>query len=417
MSRTLVQSWQFTEDLAGRLAYSSRNRIGVSHRNDYLYLRRKSDGTYDTTPQYATTPYLSGEKWASLEGFDEELAADLPVDCTVDYRLGNGVSDFYWDGSAWTVATLDEHWNSAAVVRANLASFPLVAADPKVRLLTRLTSDGTATPKLREVKIAVSLLEDGQLEDLWFETLVAYLRAVRGAALLALRGNGTAVYNIKTKDTAGFQIKGVEGVWNLDADTARRTNLYGSYDSASGDVTLTEPVAADVQLLVRFQYEPRVYHPTGNDLPESELLGKVPAIEIEDIRALDDGSQMPGTGETVRNPEAGTALLVPPPRRVNYRVIINLLTAGNRELHVLAERVLRQFDQNPLLHSDNTGEDFAVRVLREPDVLPRRGTSEVRAARMEFQVDRVQVDTLPAETVQLVTSFNPTAAAVETLDD
>ncbi|MCA9327849.1 hypothetical protein KDA14_04945, partial [Candidatus Saccharibacteria bacterium] len=70
----------------------------------------------------AKSPLWTAEESVALLNF--EAVTTEPTGTSVKFRLtDDGITYQYWDGAAWSAATLDAHWSTAADIDTNIGTF------------------------------------------------------------------------------------------------------------------------------------------------------------------------------------------------------------------------------------------------------------------------------------------------------
>lgn len=108
---------------------------------------------YDPAEQSVTSKTTLGVAYTTLDagGFSETGGA-----CSAGLRYalsGDGLTYYYWDGSAWATSSDYSTASSAAATSANLANFSTVAGSGTLQIKTYLKSNGTSTCQIDDLVV------------------------------------------------------------------------------------------------------------------------------------------------------------------------------------------------------------------------------------------------------------------------
>lgn len=349
-------------------------------------LEADSSGAYPTTADLyvrsrLTTPQAvrawSGFEAMALNKSNEQNA----VVTSVSFRLSDGAADYYWDGASWSVAGAGQ-WSSEADVATNISAFP--ATPRKLQVVANLkTSDAAFTPELVKVKVLYDAVIEFQ-EDLIYRSLVPLVRSSVRPIARAVFSTSAVGASFNVSELAletGYDIVGVDSVFNYTADPSLDTDLLQSYDSGTGVVTLSSSVAAGVELYVRFVYRPVVAVTTSQDYIDAEML---PQLTIADIRFA--GAEAPNGADSVTDKSAGTAVIVPSP----LQGALDFTLLGVTDKAVDAQRLIEAVNTfaraTPLLWSTGLDEPYRLQVVEEYEARGEPTQSEIHVGRATFRV-------------------------------
>lgn len=391
-----MQAWEFVEPERANLAFTGSIRLDPG---GWVELKKDTlTGEYPTTgDHYVIGPLFQPKavrQWlgfeAEIEHVDDGTVAQLTGD---GFRLHDGISQYWWDGAAWVVNTVN--WNTQAEVAANIGTFPAVAR--KIRAVIRLTTtDKRYTPKLRWAKVAWK----GKvfwLEDIIYRSLVPYLRNINPIVDIAFPvafPGGTSLDVGAALDGIGipFTVVDVDAVFNHATDIDAYTNLLVSYNTSTRIATLSVAIPVGTVAKVRLVVRPEiVVESTSQEYSEVE---KVPALVITDIDEV--GSSPLSQEDGVVNRATGAAIRVPAPYRFDVRFTMIALAAGGVDLSRMIGEIVKYLDNNPLLRATATDRTHRVHLVDEFTTRTRPELNDMHSAQATFQIKDVLAFTKPA---------------------
>jgi hypothetical protein len=267
--------------------YSDHYRLGVRLDGIWNKYSRKLEYPLDTDI-YCEFPVWNPDAIKTLVTF-EELSYSPDSSATISWRINDGTDDYYYDTgtSNWVNPTLDAHWNTEAEVSDNISTFTEAVTSKQIKFLVKLqTTDKDYTPICYGYKLMIEAQFD------WFEDLIirSVIPSIRDNFLYTkdfstlMLTTGTT-FNIQTDH--GFvpeedlNISSIDAVYDHTNDPNHTTDLFSSYNSGTGLVTLTSSINKDDRVYIRFKIEPEVsLNFTDSDYTE---VGKVPAIVLDSI--------------------------------------------------------------------------------------------------------------------------------------
>jgi hypothetical protein len=279
-----------------------------------------------------------------------------PSQTTVAYRLNNGSSDYYWNGTSWVVAG-SSHWNTEDDVVANIDTFP--ATTQQIAVLVNLkTTDKYVTPTISQI-------------DLGYEGQIDYIRSVINSLVYSMdaslrysfrtmiEGNGTNSIILPAFDPT-YDIVSLEAVYNITDDPNMMTNIGLSYNTGTRTLTLTTNPSDAKVLLVRFRAKPQI----AFSMPSQDyyINKSVPAVTIN--RMDISGAQVSGQ-QLVKNIADATASVRYNPYRLNLSFgLLVEAEALDTKLHLI-ESVIAYFRNTPLLHWRDLDKQLSMRIVSE----------------------------------------------------
>jgi hypothetical protein len=363
-----------------------------------------------TTSQIAFPPWLvypeSGEHYVRLQAFAPaaltewgfiEVVADTPrrpgdpIVTSFQVRIHDGTDPLYWDGAAWSVASLEAHWNTEAEVNANLPAYTGASLAVEVRLLT---GDWELTPSLFRVKLSWTGKIINTFDEVLNRGLLAGMQSgIRPVATHVVLANGTATFDLDdTPSSPAFVWTDVLAVYDYDSDPGRTTDLLSSYDSATKVVTLVSSPTSGNRLWIVARYAPLVAASTGEDSIDGQT---VPAIHIIDVAWSELHSLVGGRGPWVvdKTSSPPRAVLFPQPIPMRDLLItVELLAESNATMQALLAAVDSWCRQHQLLHLPNLDLKIAL-VQRTPGMgqPPVGGREDLRQMQMQMALLRVPI--------------------------
>lgn len=235
-------------------------------------------------------PTWSPQAVKSWEGFEESTERESGL--IVHWRVSDGTSDYWFNGSAWVVASLACDWNSDIEVSENIGTFP--HTQKRIQFVCRLvTLSRWATPVVFGTRLLMTASFD------WFEDLILRSLVPRMEQDFSFLMDWSGVleaatdrFNIKTDypftPEEDLNVTGIEAVFNEDTDPNYETDLLQSFDPNTGEAVLTGTLPAGTRLFYRLEIVPEVaVNFTNTDYDE---IGKTPTIIIDQIGF--DGKQV-----------------------------------------------------------------------------------------------------------------------------
>jgi len=363
------------------------------------------------------------KKWT---GFQEDTVK--PDGTVTRFRLvlKGATEERWWAGSSWDIATdLSLHWNTAQEVNDNISSLVLESHDIAIKI--NLQTDVGLTSKETPLVLGFKLLGEFLVE--WYEDLI-YDTIVRelNDSLLATTDfdaevvDTTSSINLATTykmDNVGYNFVDVIAVYNLTTDPEMFINLAASYAPGAlrqdgfsydpGIITLASSVASGDIIRVIMKYTPEIAVQTDQDFYEVE---RFPSLVIEEIAvaSVGDGGDTRdnagGSGDTIKNFGAGTAVELPPARQTTYRLGYSIFASSQRDLTRLLS-ALEEWKANHV-SLQTYALDFKVRLDNITETRQRSDAnlSDVSSASGAFQVRSVPFYLRPAVDKTLSTSLN-----------
>lgn len=420
--RKLIKRFLFDESVIDDSSIDSQARINAVDRVGQL----KADlltGYFPTGADIKiTTPIWSPgavKAWVSFEAISTHAKdATQSVVTSLSYRLTDGTSEYWWNGSAWVVNATS--WNTQAEVCTNIPSFPLTLR--KLGFVVNLsTSNRLYTPRLHELKVCWEAELDSFQEDIVSRSLIPALKAnVRPSFrhVLPQQSTGSTLSIAGSNAPDGnFDIVSVEAVYNYTDDPNRLANLYSSFDYATQSIALSTSVAAGKQMWVRFHAQPDVHKGKSREVAVGVLATEVtrfPAIVIKDVR--ETNKKAVGIDDTVVDYAAGNGWRVPGPRQADLDIMIHGYAAKPTELDRLAGELQKYLANTPLITSTGLDEQYRLWLIEDFDMRPMAEDGDIHsfAARLRvsgvlfFEKDAVQEATV----AQLTVKFARESAAI-----
>lgn len=391
MSRvTLMKRLTFTEQDRPDIVLSGSS-IRLDPRTHSVKLK-ESGGAYPVGGNHyvisALTRPASVRRWT---GFQADVVQPDGANTTVIYRLHDGTRHMYWNGAAWIETAADSltHWNVEDDVAAHIGAFNAVATR-QLRVVIKLRSgDGAATPELFAVRLAYEADLPSEREDLIYRTLVPALKGLRPMSDFVAKADGTALVDLGDALEAAripFQVVGVDAAFDRTADPQQLVDLFQSYNAGTKVVTLTGAVTSGHDLVVRVIYQPVVaFDATDPDYTE---LDAVPSLTL--VGAREVGSYQGTARDEVvdRGSLTPSAIVFPPPRRINYRIDLILSAPGGVDLQRFEDAVTAWIDTHPVMRTTGTDEPFELG-WAEPFAAASGNGKGIRSARAVIELRNV----------------------------
>lgn len=390
-------------DAYNELTFSNDDLIWLNTEEYKVQLKRQSGGSYPVVDDiwfrtWTTTP-LACRKLLMLEVFPEIQAdgSDIQV------RLYDGTNDLFWDG-AWSIAGAGD-WNTEAEINAHIDTFPILpdrtfAVTVNLQSIAGILVDaGDVTPKVTEIRVLMEVHIDF-LEDILFRSLMPLLESeVTGAANFAAMPAPTAdttTLNFGTlRINTPYNITAIERVYDLTDDIDLLYNLYQSYNSSTGIITLSAPLPANHRPLIVFRYTPEVVYITHQDYFE---VGKLPCLVIQRVEVPTTQSYNVSSREGIVDKGTYDAVVVEDPARISIEFRLHGLTASAVDEMRLMSRVLEFFKRNEFLTSVGLDEKYRMYLEKEFRDLSNPNRSDERAFWTKFILQDIRLPFISRDT-------------------
>lgn len=330
--KRLIKTYDFTTRIRKDLVFSDTSKIRL---NDDDKLDQKLSlvqigNAFDTgETNTVRTPIHNPQrvkKWLAFEAVE-----DIPANTSIGYRLVvlNGTKEIYWDGAAWSDATLDTHYNTQAEIQTNISSYVLEDFDLALKIKLK-SDDGVSTPTVSTAKFLAQVFIDGW-DDLIYDTVIASMRSsLRAATAIEFAvASTTSVIDLASDyklENSGYNFTNGLAAYNLTTDPKKFRNIFDSYTPGTarpdgtfedGQVNLTEAVNQDDIVRLEMEFEPEVAVYTNQDYYEP---ARLPALVFEKIRTVrirgrHDQELNDGEGESIRDIANNAAVRMPRPRQ------------------------------------------------------------------------------------------------------
>lgn len=357
---------------------------------------------------WSTTPSRL-KQWLAFE-----CTVSTPSDSAITYRLVQAGTAYYWDGAAWSAATLSSHWNTEQEVSANISQFAPGAQDLSIAAKLTPSTDLLSTPTLYRIRALFSV-DHVTDEEIVYRTVVRQLRTQLRPVLdykLTLQSN-TATINLNSGtyvlDDDKLSVAGCIAVYNLTDDSDMMTDILSSY--VSGVITLTAAQDSADVLLLKLTIEPIVAVTTGRLFYESA--GPC-AIILEDLthplRYRGNRSSIVTTRETAPN-VSHKGFVIPEGYSVDYEFVARYITTGGIDSTRLVDELRRFFHENRELTIPSLDERVSVTMISEPEPEFRANLSDVHEGLFGFKIRFVSVLAVGGSEMDLVRTVNITGAS------
>lgn len=394
--KRLIKEFRLEEKIRDLITLDAGVRLNPERH--FVQLEADADGLYPLTDDLAVRTWVSNptsvKQWLIFEADVSNYSHEGSVVTSVEYRLGDGTDDYWWDGGAWDSAPAAGEWNTMEEIAANISTFPVT--EKKLQVIANLkTTNANYTPIVRGFKVLYSSDVEFQ-EDIIYRSLVPLLRnqiRVAGRYPFVLSADSTVVdiladYPIDTP----YTFREVTAVYNHTDDPDHLTNLFQSatitYDAEGNltvfQITLTGLVASGKALWVEFLWEPEVAVTTSQDYSE---IDKVPCVILDDINLVD--SSEAGSINWIVNRSDGTAVKIHPPIRGHLDILLYGVTDKGIDQMRLADALKSFFSNNPQLTAVGTDEEYDLWLMDEYDMSTPANRGDIHTGKMRFQIKEV----------------------------
>jgi hypothetical protein len=379
-------------DLWNQMAYSDTTKVRLSPPEARVLLKRDATTQFFPTDDdiwfrtWVTHP-LALRKIKMLQLFPNIQEADT----SRQVRIYDGTDDYYWDGAAWSIAGVSD-WNTEAEFNAHIETFNVLPGRQFAITVNLKTTDREVTPTVDEIRVLMEVHID-YLEDIVLRSLMPSLESeIDPTARLANIPpfeTDTTTFNLNDyRRNTPYTVSDVAGVYDLDADLDLLYNLLDTYDSGTGDVTLTSAIPAGNRPLVVIRYTPEVVFIQHQDWYE---VNKVPCLLVQQLEVPQTLAYNLAAQEGIVDKGTGNAVVLQEPWRAMLEFRIHGLTASVVDEMRLMSRVIQFFEENPVLRSTGLDEYYRMRIDREFRDLSSPNRADQRAFWTRFSVNDVRM--------------------------
>jgi hypothetical protein len=361
------------------------NNVRVNVDTNYLQLKEVSNGIYSTDSDlYASTWITNPNSVKQWQGFEciieNALDEDLNELTGVNFRLTNGVSEYWHNGVDWEINNID--WNTEEEVANNISDFPI--AEKKIGVIVNpYTTNSSYTPLIKGIKILYSVDIEFQ-QDYIYRTLVRQLkeqiRPITDYAIKLTSESSTIDLNDFEMETP-YDIIDIDSVYNETNDADHFTNLLQSYNSSTKIITLSDTIDEDEIAYIKLIYRPVIAVTTGLDYYE---VTKLPTLTLTNINLINTTEL--SYSDSVLNKSTGIGVTVKPPKRSDMDVSLNIITNSAADQVRLADELKRFFANNTYLTSWGLDEKFRLQLIEEYDGQVGEQGSGVYAGKLRFLI-------------------------------
>jgi len=356
------------------ITYSDTTKVRRSP--DEACMKLKRDATTQLFPTYPATPTLPDGNIFFRTRTTNPLAARRlkmleilpevqPEFTSVYVRLYNGTDAYYWNGTAWAVAAAG-NWNTEAEINAHITTFNILPNRQFGVVVNLRTTDGNVTPSVSEIRVLMEV-EIDYLEDIILRSTVPAIEAAITPTtnLGQIQPFTSGVTTIDLDDyrkNVPYNIIGIKGVFDFDADPNLLYNLYQSFDTSTNVITLNATLPSGHKPLVVARYRPEVVVVQNQDWYEVE---KVPMILVQRIEIPTETSYPVGYDEGIVDKGTYNAVVIERPIRATFQFKLHGITASLVDHLRLTSAVIRFFDDNEFIRSVGLDENYRCRLVSE----------------------------------------------------
>lgn len=393
--RRMIKRFIFQEENRSRITLDAGVRLDpLKHHLVLAGVDISHRPPFDTAPgspviakTWVTNP-KSVKQWLSFRaeithgtigGAKSGGAPTLVETTAAGYRLGNGTNEYWWDGGAWVINTVD--FNTEDEISLNIATFPIASQSLQV-IVNLTTTDPEVSPVLKEIQVLYST-DVEFLEDIVYRSLVRSLRdnvrPITDYVILAPGGTTIDLNNFPLETP--YNIVDVDSVYNRTTDPDRLIDLLLSYDTGTKIITLSSAISDTEHATIRLLYEPEVAVTTSQDYSE---IAKVPAVVLDDVNLV-DAAPIGRTDWIVRKAD-GAAVKIPPPVQGDIEIVLHGLTDKGVDQKRLADELTAYFEDHSALTSTALDEVFTLWLIDEYDMRTPAGSADMHTGRLRFRV-------------------------------
>lgn len=397
------------------------NRFGVRLRGTWNKWSKKIEFDTTTVEKTVELPAWQPQAVKSWNGFEE--ISKKPDDTTISWRVSDGINDYWWAGSSWSVATLNTEWSSDATVSANINDFQ--TSQKYIKFVAKLeTVDKNETPILYGYKLLITASFD------WFEDLI--IRSLKHRLdedftvpvnFSAILGQDTDRFNVKTDDAftpeQSWNITGIEAVYNDDSDPNHEINILQSFDPVTGLAILQSVVLSGTRLDSVYGVTPDVVI----NFPNSDYteLGKTPVIVLDNFSI--SGKQVKSTIEiTLKDRNEGKKLDTPLwVDKLTCNCVVytgNIIDSARLFTYIYAFQINGTTQRSnhkigSILKTEALDLEYTITIVPESRYIPKPGISDLKESAFVITIKNFYVWLRDIETKNIVTNFNYTINRVK----
>lgn len=309
------------------------------------------------------------------------------------YRIYDGTDDLWWDGVAWSVAGAGE-WNTEEEINTNIDTYPILP-DRSFAITVNLRSVDTRnqiTPLVKELRVLMEVHIDF-LEDIVFRSLMPSIKnnvtaLANYAAVPAFASDVSSIDFSQYRINTPYNIVDVERVYDLTDDIELLYNLFDSYDTGTGVITLASDLPAGHRPLIIFRYQPEIVYITHQDWIE---VHKLPAIILQRVDVPVATAYNRSAKEGIVNKATGDAFVVSSPWRASIEFRLHGLSASAVDEMRMISRTLEYFENNQLLRSTGLDEYYRMYLEKEFRDMSTPGRSDERAFWTKFSIKDIRM--------------------------
>jgi hypothetical protein len=382
-TKQIIKYFDFNKSNYNLFTLGDNVRVNVG--TNYLQLKEVSNGIYSTDSDlYASTWITNPNSIKQWQGFEctieNALDEDLNELTGVNFRLTDGVSEYWHNGVDWEINNID--WNTEEEVASNISDFPI--AEKKIGVIVNpYTTNSSYTPLIKGIKILYSVDIEFQ-QDYIYRTLVRQLkeqiRPITDYAIKLTSESSTINLNDFEMETP-YDIIDIDSVYNETNDADHFTDLLQSYNSSTKVITLSDTIDEDEIAYIKLIYRPVIAVTTGLDYYE---VTKLPTLTLTNINLINTTEL--SYSDSVLNKSTGIGVTVKPPKRSDMDVSLNIITNSAADQVRLADELKRFFANNTYLTSWGLDEKFRLQLIEEYDGQVGEQGSGVYAGKLRFLI-------------------------------
>lgn len=383
--------------------------------SDHFFRLSKVDSglEYDRNGDYEDKVYILWENWqanaiSELLSFNPAVGYEMNrwgreqytnyYFGAVKYHLSNddGSTFYYWDGAAWSLVTdpsIDAQWNTAEEIDENIGTFPLVYdADENVQIRPRImiysggygtdsSHDNTVTPSIKEISFGVRYDYDAVMDLL--NSIVKWIEDnfVGNFVGVHVAEEGASTFEL----VSDFTIASIKAVYNKTTDPNKETNIYSSYASVTGIVTVITPFSNNDELEILFTGACPVIVEEDPELVETVI----PAIVVKGIDKDTEKNMGSLEGVYISPKISSDFSFVAKDARWSSSVLRIACIATNSGVAVYTSGALAAlFENNRVIRSLATGDYFYImntKPYEDQDNIPGKYNKKYLGAELLYQ--------------------------------
>lgn len=386
MINRLIKKFRFEEAIRKSLVFSDPTKIRLNTEDPTLTRVELAvdEGQFPLDADiFVETPLTTPnavKKWLRFEAV--KPGDQLPTGTSIGFKIKTTGDNYFWNGSAWTVAGASD-WMSEADLNMNFDSFPIGSVGNRSIgfIINLATTDPTVTPQITEIKF-LGEFDIEFLEDIVYDGIVRKINTEFRSTSQVLFPTSQASSSVDLNqilENKAYNITGIRKVYSRTDDPLKLQDLFDSYTPGPvrqdgftfdpGVVNLSSSVDAGKFLEITFEYVPEIIINTHQDFFEvpsfpSIVIEAIDEIEPFGFTAQETNSQ--GT-DVIRDLPNLSGVLQFGPEQKTLRVDYAVFTSLQLDQLRLSQDLSEFFSRDLKVTSFGLDRDYDLRIVKKLD--------------------------------------------------